>query len=206
MLALQKIGLLGGSFNPAHAGHVHLSREAIKRLRLDAVIWLVSPANPLKEASGLAHYTTRLNKARDIAACEPRIIVSDFEQRMGLRYTVDVIRALKNHPSTIINTRKETAPHYTFLMGADNLACLHRWKGWHDIAAMLPIAIFDRAPHSHHALRSPAALALKHARLPESQARQLAMLPAPRWCYIHMPRTPLNATDLRNALGAKAFV
>jgi nicotinate-nucleotide adenylyltransferase len=112
----QRIGLLGGSFNPVHEGHVHISLEAIKRLRLDAVWWLVSPQNPLKSSEGMAPYAERLASAQSYAR-HPRIHVSGIEKTLGTRYTIDTLRAL---------TKRMPRQQFLWLMGADNLAQLHR--------------------------------------------------------------------------------
>ena len=193
----RSIGLLGGSFNPAHAGHVHLSMEAIKRLNLDAVWWLVSPCNPLKQKSDLADYETRLQFARDSTKPYPKIMVSDFERQQGLYYSIDTVAALQQrHPYT----------RFVWLMGADNLAIFHRWVAWDSLFKRLPIAIFDRAPFSHTALRAPAAKRFAANRLDERDARLLPLLAAPAWSYCYMRRYPVSSTQLRKTLGTKAFL
>jgi nicotinate-nucleotide adenylyltransferase len=146
--AKQRIGLLGGSFNPAHAGHVHISLEAMKRLKLDGVWWLVSPANPLKNPLDYAPFEQRMRDAKTITSIHPNIAISDIEQRINTRYSIDTINYLKMHH-----------PHIEFiwLMGADNLVSFHKWKAWQNIIAHIPIAVFNRAPFAHRALRSKAA-------------------------------------------------
>lgn len=191
------VGLLGGSFNPAHAGHVHVSREAADRLHLDEIWWLVSPQNPLKPTAGMADYTTRLRHARQVARAFPRIRVQDFEARLGLRYTVDSLRFLRKNLPTI---------RFVWLMGADNLNGFHRWKSWRAITRLVPIAVFDRAPFSHRSLRSKTALALAKYRLDAREATLLAQAPLPAWSYVHMRRHPASATDLRKKLGKNAFL
>src|SRR5579885_1064750 len=113
------VGVLGGSFNPAHAGHLHVSREARRRLGLKEVWWLVNPHNPLKKKSELADYAERLDAARTLASRVPFIRVLDLEQRWGTRYTVDTLKRLK---------RRYPRLRFIWLMGADNLASFHRWK------------------------------------------------------------------------------
>ncbi len=191
------IGLLGGSFNPAHAGHVHLSHEALKRLKLDAVWWLVSPHNPLKSKSNLADYNTRLGFAKEIAHHHPHIEVSDIEAAQHLYYTIDTVTALQQqHPNT----------RFVWLMGADNLAQFTRWKSWEKLFERIPIAVFDRAPFSYAALSSKAAIRYRRFRLPTRNAALLAHSAAPCWVYGFMTRHPLSATQLRNSLGADAFL
>jgi nicotinate-nucleotide adenylyltransferase len=129
-----RIGLLGGSFNPAHDGHLYASLVALKKLRLDYVWWLVSPGNPLKNADDMADMLTRLGSAADIAR-HPRIRVTDIERRLGTRYTVDTITALK---------LRFPGVGFVWLMGSDNLVQFARWRRWRDIAAQVPIAVVRR--------------------------------------------------------------
>jgi nicotinate-nucleotide adenylyltransferase len=129
-----RIGLLGGSFNPAHEGHLYITLEAIKRFNLKKVYWLVTPQNPLKEQGQTDNYKQRLASAR-AQAKDKRIIVSDFESHQSSRYTVDTVATLKSmHPQA----------QFIWLMGADLLASFHLWKNWQDIVRMVPIAIFER--------------------------------------------------------------
>lgn len=133
-MALKKIGLLGGSFNPAHEGHVYISRKARELMGLDEIWWLVSPQNPLKDKYEKS-YEERFNAAKDITKSEEYIKISDFEKINKLQYTYDTIEKIK-----------ADFPDYKFvwLMGADNIENFHKWHKWEDILAMLPIAIFDR--------------------------------------------------------------
>lgn len=195
--ASQKIGLLGGSFNPAHAGHIHLSTEAKRHLKLDKVIWLVSPQNPLKRKDELAPYDKRLAHAQALTARYPFIEISDYEQQNGLFYSIDTITALQQD---FRRTR------FVWLMGADNLANFHRWRAWREMFASIPIAIFDRAPFSHAALHQPAALSQARFRIATRTAALLPELHPPAWCYIFMPRHPQSATHLRKTLGEAAFL
>lgn len=196
MQAKPRIGLLGGSFNPAHAGHVHISLEAIKRLGLDEVWWLVSPRNPLKNAHDLADYQTRLRFARQLVS-HTKIRVLDIEAREQLYYSIDTVRYLTQHfPQT----------HFVWLMGADNLAGFHRWRAWQALATLVPIAVLDRAPYAQRALHGRFAQQFRTNRLPASAARQLAANPLPAWIYLSIPRHPLSATLLRKKLGSDAFV
>lgn len=192
----RRIGLLGGSFNPAHAGHLHISEEALKRLDLDEVWWLVSPKNPLKKASDLAEYAVRFSYAKQLAR-HPRIKVLDLEQRKNLYYTIDTLRFLK---------KRHCGTRFVWLMGADNLAGFHRWRSWRQIAALVPIAIMDRAPYALRALGAPFARSFSATRLPASAAGILATKPAPAWLYLSLPRHPLSSTYLRKTLGKNAFL
>lgn len=193
----RRIGLLGGSFNPAHEGHVHISLEAMKRLRLHEVWWLVAPQNPLKSASDMADFDTRYAHACALARPHPRTRVCDFEQRHGLRYTADTIRLLQ---------RAFPQVQFFWLMGADNLIQFHRWRRWQDIATRLPIVVLDRAPYSHSALRARTAIALRHCRLSLTAMGRLSNPRLPCWSYGFIARHPQSATALRFALGKDAFL
>lgn len=188
------IGILGGSFNPAHAGHVHLSREAMKALGLDGVWWLVSPQNPLKSSDGMADFATRFASAEQAAKSHPHIHVSDFEQAQATQYTADTLQLLvASHPDI----------RFVWLMGADNLAQIHRWRDWRQIFSTVRIAVYDRKPFTFKALRGRAAQIFAKQRV---SSRALAASPLPAWCFIHGKRHPLSATLIRNLLGQKAFM
>ena len=189
-----RIGLLGGSFNPAHGGHREISLEALKRFSLDAVWWLVTPGNPLK-ADGdyeYAPYEERLAAARR-AADHPRIVVSNFEARKNLQYTVDTLEALH-----------ELWPQMRFvwLMGADSLEGFHRWKNWRRIESLAPVAVFNRPGHEEAALSSEAAKTLALFRLPSSRAGDLADAEPPAWVFIEETANPLSASRIRAARAA----
>jgi nicotinate-nucleotide adenylyltransferase len=188
------IGLLGGSFNPAHAGHRHISLLALNKLKLDEVWWLVSPGNPLKDPATLAPFAERLASARRMAT-HPRIRVSDVEQQAGTRFTADTIKKLKaRHPRV----------QFVWLMGADNLAGFHRWRRWRWIAAQMPMLVFDRAPFSHRSLRSKAGLALAAFRLKNSDVTR--HMPPGSWAMLHLKRSALSASLIRKKLGKTAFL
>jgi nicotinate-nucleotide adenylyltransferase len=182
------IGLLGGSFNPAHGGHLHISRLALKRLGLDEVWWLVSPQNPLKPAAGMASFAERLSQARDVAAADRRIRVSDAETRLGTRYTADTLAALR---------RRFPRTRFAWLMGGDNLAQFPYWRRWQDIFRTVPIAVFARPGSSTQALAGMAAHRFARARVPAAAARRLAMLPPPAWVFFHTRLDPRSSTQIR---------
>ena len=192
----RRIGLLGGSFNPAHAGHLHISLEALKRLKLSEVWWLVSPQNPLKKASDLADYALRFESAAAIAQ-HPRIRVLDVEAKHQLLYSIDTIRFLQRHHA---NHR------FVWLMGADNLAGFHRWRRWREIAARMPIAVLDRAPYALRALHGHFATYCAAKRLAAVAASQLSNCTKGGWAYLTIPRHPLSATFLRKTLGKAAYM
>ncbi|MDF1722723.1 MAG: nicotinate-nucleotide adenylyltransferase [Minwuia sp.] len=184
----RRIGLLGGSFNPAHSGHRHISLMALQRLDLDEVWWLVSPQNPLKTADGMAALDVRLKQARRVAR-HPRIRVTDIERRLGTRYTRDTVVALQ---------RRFPADRFVWLMGADNLAQLPRWVRWEDLVQQIPVAVFDRAPHSSRIMSGQAATRFRHALIRQHQARDLWRQCPPALTYIRMRRHALSATAIRN--------
>jgi nicotinate-nucleotide adenylyltransferase len=184
-----RIGLLGGSFNPAHEGHRHASLVALKRLALQRVWWLVSPQNPLKPERATAPLDARLTRAREIAR-HPQIVVTDIERALGTRYTIDTIRALRQRFGRI---------RFVWIMGADNFATLKHWKRWQAIMATVPVAVIARPGYGFAAVASPAAQRFARRRLPEHRARALAQKKPPAWLYLHAPLNPLSSTELRAA-------
>jgi nicotinate-nucleotide adenylyltransferase len=189
-----RIGLLGGSFNPAHEGHREISLAALKLLRLDAVWWLVSPANPLKEGAGYdyAPYEERMAVARRIAD-HPRIIVSNFEGRRGLQYTVDTLEALFDLWPQI---------RFVWLMGADSLAGFHRWRNWRRIASLVPFAAFNRPGSAEEALASETAKELALFRVPQGRAAEIVDMDPPAWTFIEETMNPTSSTEIRQRRSA----
>jgi nicotinate-nucleotide adenylyltransferase len=187
----QTIGLLGGSFNPPHGGHLLASRLALTRLGLSRVWWLATPGNPLKNAADLAALRVRIEAAQALIQ-DPHIAVTGFESEIGARYTADTLRFLK---------RRAAGARFVWIMGADNLAQFHRWREWREIAGMVPILVVDRPGASFAALSSRAGHALARWRLPESEAGRLAFLKPPAWIFLHGPRSGESSTALRRRLG-----
>jgi nicotinate-nucleotide adenylyltransferase len=183
----QTVGLFGGSFDPAHDGHAHVAQTALRRLGLDKVIWLVSPQNPLKPRSG--DLKGRMASAKRFAR-GPSMIVSDVESRIGSSYTIDTLRALK---------ARFPGVHFVWIMGADNLSALHRWRGWTQIVHETPIAVIARPGSALKSRLAPAATRFSPYRLPSRQARLLALTAAPAWLYM---REPLNFSS-SSAIRAK---
>ena len=181
-----RIGLLGGSFNPAHEGHVAISEQAIKRLRLDRVWWLVSPQNPLKAASGMAGFEERLASA-DALADHPRIEVSDLEQRLGVRYSIDTLRWL----------RSRRRADLVWLIGADILGQLPNWRAWRQLVRLVPIAVADREPYSYSGLAGKAARRLAGQRWPEGEAAGLPGSRPPAWVFLRVRRHEASSTAIR---------
>ena len=182
----QVIGLLGGSFDPAHEGHVHLTREALKRFGLDQVWWLVTPGNPLK-SQGPAPMAQRLAHARQ-KMLHPRVKVTDIEAKTGTRYTAETLAALKKlYPNV----------RFIWLMGADNLTDFHHWDRWQWIMDNVPIGVIARPGDRVAARMSPAASIYRTSRLRGRDARALAQMPAPCWCLVNVPMVNVSSTQIR---------
>ena len=188
-----RIGLFGGSFNPAHEGHRLVALQALKRLRLDAVWMLVSPGNPLKDHADLAPLAERVAVAREVME-HPRIKVTGFEAAHGFRYTYETLRFLKAaHPGV----------RFVWIMGADNLRQFDRWERWREIARLMPIAIYVRPGSTRRAPFSKAATALARYRLDETDAPVLANCRAPAWVYLHGLMSSLSSSLIRGRKPSK---
>lgn len=186
-----RVGLFGGSFNPAHAAHRAASLLALRRLGLDRVWWLVTPGNPLKDNRALPPLEERIAIARAVAR-HPRIDVTGFEASIGTRYTYETLAYL---------VRRLPGVRFVWIMGADNLAHFDRWQHWRGIADLVPIAVVDRMGQSLAATASPAAQALARYRLCEHEARLLADCAPPAWVFLHGLKSPLSSTGIRAARG-----
>ena len=183
----QVIGLFGGSFDPAHAGHVALTLHALRRFGLDQVWWLVTPGNPLK-SHGPAPMAERMAQARALMQ-HPRVRVSDIEAQLGTTYTAQTIAALQDR---FVHTR------FVWLMGADNLAQFDKWKDWRRIIETTPIGIIARPDARLSPVSSRTARIYRGARVPAKQSRVLGRLSGPAWCYVNMPLMPISSTALRS--------
>ena len=187
----QKIGLFGGSFDPAHDGHAHVAETARRRLGLDRVLWLVSPQNPLKPRS--AGLKQRIASAARFAR-GPSMIISDVETKIGSAYTIDTLRALK---------ARFPGVHFVWIMGADSLATFHRWRGWTQIMRTTPVAVVSRPWIALKSRFSPAARRFSHARIPSVAARTLPFRKPPAWVYLRGPLHFASSTALRRLRPAK---
>ena len=183
------MGVLGGSFNPAHEGHRHIARLALRRLRLHQVWLLVSPGNPLKAAGGMAPMGDRLASAARIADGR-RVVATGIEARLHTRYTFDTLQALR---------RRFPQVRFVWLMGADNLVQLPRWQRWMGIASTMPFAVMPRPTYNARALASQAAQRLRQALHPARVAPVLARLAAPAWTFLPARQNGTSATALRAA-------
>ena len=184
-----RIGLLGGSFNPAHEGHLHASKLALKQLALDYVWWLVSPQNPLKDSRGMASLQKRWQSAKDLAR-HPRIVVTDIEERLGTRFTVDTLYAV---------TRRFPQVHFVWLMGSDNLMQLPRWRNWPQIFALMPVAVIARPASALAARSAKAAATFRSAYVPPSH--HFSVMNPPAWTVLDGKRNPSSASSLRASGG-----
>lgn len=182
-----RVGLLGGSFNPAHAGHRHIAEEALRRLDLDAVWWLVSPQNPLKSPAEMAPAPVRVAHARAVAD-HPRMVVTALEDRLGTRYTRDTLAALR---------RRFRSTRFVWLMGADNLLQMPRWQGWTQIFATVPVAVLDRSPYSVRMVGGKAFQRYRRRTARSGSPVRLAECQPPALAILRIRRHPASATAIR---------
>jgi len=184
---LQRIGVMGGSFNPPHDGHRIVAATALRRLNLDRLWWLVSPGNPLKNQDDLAPLDERIKVAKQFAT-DPRMEITAFEQKLDSPYTASTLAFLKErYPRAL----------FVWVMGADNLASFHKWRNWHDIVSTLPIAVIDRPGWHLKALASPAARTMAGDRVPETHAGALPMMKPPAWTFLTTRLSRLSSSSLR---------
>ncbi|MEL7132625.1 MAG: nicotinate-nucleotide adenylyltransferase [Pseudomonadota bacterium] len=182
----QIIGLLGGSFDPAHGGHVHITREAMKRFGLTHVWWLVSPGNPLK-ARGPAPLADRMARARRLMQ-HPRVLVTDVEARLGTRYTAQTLAALM---------RRYVGVRFVWLMGADNLAQFHLWQDWTWIMENVPVGVLARPGDRISARMSPAARLYRPYKIAGRASHILGRADPPAWCFVNVAMTAESSTAIR---------
>ncbi|MEM9063636.1 MAG: nicotinate-nucleotide adenylyltransferase [Pseudomonadota bacterium] len=182
----QRIGLLGGSFDPPHGGHLHITKRAMKAVGLDAVWWLVSPGNPLKE-NGPADIERRVQACRAMID-HPRVHVTDIERNFGSPYTANTLWRL---------SRRYPGVRFIWLMGADNLASFHRWEDWQWIIETYPICALARPGDQVRAGLSPAAQRYANTRVRASEAARLGRGGLPGWCLLTGPMSDQSSTRLR---------
>ncbi len=187
-----KVGLFGGSFNPAHDGHLHVAETALQRLGLDRIIWLVSPQNPLKNTRDSAPFAQRMASARAVAQ-GPSMTVSDFEARAGVGWTIDTLRLI---------TARHPGVRFVWLMGSDNLAHFHRWRGWTDIMRLMPVAVIARPGSLLESRTAPAAVRFAEARVSTRRAPMLPYMQAPAWIYLTAPLNHRSSSAIREAAQA----
>ncbi|MEM6681715.1 MAG: nicotinate-nucleotide adenylyltransferase [Pseudomonadota bacterium] len=181
------VGLYGGSFNPGHAGHVHVSHRALKAFQLDALWWLVSPRNPLKKAADIAPISNRKNIAQTLTK-HPKIFVTTLEEDIAASYSWQTLQALQ---SRFKRTR------FIWVIGADSLANFHLWKHWRRLFKTLPIAVIDRPGYSFKALSSPASRSFARHRVAHGRSRRLRSMQPPAWVFSYGPLHSGSATLIR---------
>jgi len=182
----QVIGLLGGSFDPAHRGHVHITREALKRFGLDKIWWLVTPGNPLK-AEGPAPLADRLSHARAVMQ-HPDVEVTDIEAHTGTRYTAETLQDI---------TRLYPGVRFVWLMGADNLADFHLWERWDEIMHRVSVGVIARPGDRVSGRMSPAARRFRRHQIRGREAARLGQAEAPAWCLINVPMMDVSSSEIR---------
>jgi nicotinate-nucleotide adenylyltransferase len=188
-MAPRRVGLLGGSFNPAHRGHRRISLFTRQALALDEVWWLVSPGNPLKPSAGMAPLAMRFASAALQSRRAP-IRVTAIERELGTRYTVDTLAALR---------RRYPKIDFCWLMGSDNLAQFHRWREWRGIARSMPIAVIARPGYDGTALASPAMAWLRHFSVPAASLARGDDWSAPALVILRFDPDESSATAIRRA-------
>jgi nicotinate-nucleotide adenylyltransferase len=182
----QTIGLLGGSFDPAHEGHVHITKEAIKRFKLDSVWWLVTSKNPLKRTDPKP-LQERVNLARSLIE-HPKVTVTCLEKRLETEYTVDTIARLKGlYPEV----------SFVWLMGADNLSQFQSWKSWKEIVKQVPLGIIARPGNNRLAEHSVLMANYRANRLPSNMGGLLGRITPPSWCYLSTPLNNASSSQIR---------
>ena len=186
---MRRIGLLGGSFNPAHGWHRHISLAVMQRLRLDEIWWLVSPQNPLKPKKGMASLRARLASARAVAR-HPRIRPMAIEAELGTRFAVDTVAALQ---------RRRPEANFVWVMGADLLGELHLWRRWRDLARLLPVVVVTRPGYLGAALRGPAMAWLRRWRRPARAVGRWNEVGLPALFILDGRQSRLSATAQRAA-------
>ena len=186
----RRIGLLGGSFNPAHEGHLEIALIALKRLALDEIWFLVSPGNPLKSTAGMDALASRAASVQQVVGSHPRLRVVTIEAALGTRYTADTLAALG---------RRFRRTRFVWLMGADNLIQIPAWARWTTIFRSVPVAVFARPGYSVKALAGKAARRFRCARRRDSHSRALPAMRAPAWVFFHSRLNPASASAIREA-------
>lgn len=189
-LLKKRIGLLGGSFNPAHEGHVYISKKALKILALDEVWWLVSPQNPLKSSDQMASFEDRWQMAKKMIAKEPKLKLSDFERMIGESRTLKTMQALKR----VYGHNLE----FIFLIGSDNVLQMPNWFGWQRLISLVPIAVFPRNPHNLKARFGKIACRIHKKCYSIAELSKLVHRKPPALGFLSMRMHPLSATMIRN--------
>ena len=182
-----KIGILGGSFNPAHKGHLYISNIALKLLQLDEIWWLVSPQNPLKHSFIKNSIKERVYAARKISKGY-KIRVEDLESRFNTNLTAKTLKIL---------LERYRGTRFIWLMGADNLNEMNKWFSWKNIFNTMPIAVFDRGVYSYSIINSIAGKRYFSNLHKRKNSTSIFNTPLPSWKFIHNSKNPLSSTNIR---------
>ena len=184
---MKKIGLLGGSFDPPHKGHLFISMEAKKMLKLDEVWWLVTPQNPHK-ISKPATYKERVKNCNNITRNFP-IKITEIEKQINSNYSYKTINYILNHYKNI---------KFFWLMGSDNLINFHNWQNWHEIFNNMSIVIFRRHGYNTKALKSIASQKFKSSRIINSNNNLNNFIVTPSWLVIENKEIKISSSEIRN--------
>jgi nicotinate-nucleotide adenylyltransferase len=183
---MKNIGLLGGSFDPPHKGHLYISLEAKKILRLDEIWWLVTPQNPLK-INKPASYSERLRNCKSIIRNQP-IKVKEIEKKINSKYSYQTIKYINKHYKNL---------NFFWLMGADNLINFHQWQNAHRIFNEIPIVVFRRYGYNEKALKSNIANFYKHFRINNKKISVNNFDSTPAWTIIQNKEIKISSTEIR---------
>lgn len=185
--AYMRIGLLGGSFNPAHDGHYQISLQALKQCQLDQVWWLITPQNPLKNPDETRPYSERVAHAKQVIS-HPRIRVKQYEKRWHSNRTLHtMMRIYKQHPTY----------DFVWIMGADNLVTCHEWYQWERVFSTVPVIVFDRGADKYRAVKSKAAQTFASSKQSLAAVPNLSTMCAPAWVMVHQRKIPISSTAIR---------
>ena len=183
---MKRIGLLGGSFDPPHKGHMYISLEAKKLLQLDEVWWLVTPQNPLK-ISKPATYEERIKNCKKISKKKP-IIIKEIEKKIDSQYTYETLDYLLNVYTNI---------KFFWLMGADNLINFHKWQKWRQIFREISVVVFKRHGYNIRALKSIAYKSFSNYKIISVSHNENQFIKLPSWVWINNKEIRISSTEIR---------
>ena len=183
---MKSVGLLGGSFDPPHKGHLYISLEAKKILKLDEIWWLVTPQNPLKIAKP-ATYEERIKNCHAITKRLP-IKVTDIEYKINSSYSYESLNFIQNYYKNI---------KFYWLMGADNLINFHQWQKWRDIFNDISIVVFRRHGYNNKALNSVTTKIFSQFQVIANPIKQSYFKQLPSWTWINNREIKISSTEIR---------
>ena len=183
---MKRIGLLGGSFDPPHKGHIYISIEAKKLLQINEIWWLVTPQNPLK-ISEPATYQERIKNCKEISKDKP-ILIKEIEKKINSKYTYQTLDYLLNHYTNI---------KFFWIMGADNLINFHKWQKWRQILKEVSIVVFKRHGYNNQALKSIACRTFANYRINSHQINKNNFIKLPSWAWVDNREIKISSTEIR---------